>query len=46
MMLDLVITGIVVRGVLSVIKTGRQRPAASGPPASGNEPAQNRAAGP
>jgi voltage-gated potassium channel len=46
MMLDLVIIGIVVRGVLSAIKTGRQRPATSGPPASGNEPAQNRAAGP
>lgn len=42
----LVIIGIVVRGVLSAIKTGRQRPATAGPPASGNEPAQNRAAGP
>ena len=46
MMLDLVIIGIVVRGVLSAIKTGRQRPATSGPPASGAEPAENRAADP
>ena len=30
MMLDLVIIGIVVRGVASAIKTGRQRPATSG----------------
>lgn len=46
MMLGLVIIGIVVRGVLSAIKTDRQRPATAGPPASGNEPAQNRASGP
>jgi hypothetical protein len=46
MMLDLVIIGIVVRGVVSAIKAGRQRPATSGAPAPGAEPAGNRAAGP
>ena len=46
MFLDLVIIGIVVRGVASAIKVGRQRPATSGAPAPGAEPAGNRAAGP
>jgi voltage-gated potassium channel len=45
MMLDLVIIGIVVRGVVSAIKAGRQRPATSGAPAPGAEPAGDRAAG-
>jgi hypothetical protein len=46
MMLDLVIIGIVVRGVVSAIKTGRQRLTTSGAPAPGAEPPGNRAAGP
>ena len=46
MMLDLVIIGIVVRGVVSAIKAGRQRPATPGPPAPVAQPTGNRAAGP
>jgi voltage-gated potassium channel len=46
MMLDLVIIGIVVRGVLSAIKTGRQRPATSGASAPGPGSAGNRTADP
>ena len=46
MMLDLVIIGIVVRGVLSAVKAGRQRPATPGAPVPGAEPGGNRAAGP
>jgi voltage-gated potassium channel len=40
MMLDLVIIGIVVRGVLSAVKTGRERPGAAGLTAQGAEPAE------
>jgi voltage-gated potassium channel len=40
MMLDLVIIGIVVRGVLSAIKTGRERPSAAGSTASRAEPSE------
>jgi voltage-gated potassium channel len=40
MMLDLVIIGIVVRGVLSAIKTGRERPSAAGLIARGAEPTE------
>jgi voltage-gated potassium channel len=46
MFLDLAIIGIVVRGVVSAIKAGRQRPATAGAAAPGAEPAGNRAAGP
>ena len=46
MMLDLVIIGIVVRGVLSAVKAGLQRPATPGAPVPGAEPGGNRAAGP
>lgn len=46
MMLDLVIIGIVVRGVASAIKAGRQRPATSGAPAPGAGPAEDHAADP
>lgn len=38
MMLDLVIIGIVVRGVLSAVKAGLQRPATPGAPVPGAEP--------
>jgi preprotein translocase subunit YajC len=40
MMLDLVIIGIVVRGVLTAVKTGRERPASVGLPARGAEPSE------
>jgi voltage-gated potassium channel len=40
MMLDLVIIGIVVRGVLSAIKTGRERPGAGGLTSQVAEPSE------
>ena len=46
MFLDLVIIGIVVRGVVSAVKVGRQRPATSGAPAPGAEPPGNRGPAP
>jgi len=46
MMLELVVIGVVVRGLVSAIKAGRQRPATSGAPAPGAEPAGNDPVGP